>query len=409
MRTLLSLISRAARNSICVNSVVRRTVVTNSQPLRQTGLYDFHVQHGAKMVPFAGYSMPLLYGDVGQVASHHHVRNQAGLFDVGHMVQTTFRGPTATTFLEHLTPSSLSALPAYSSSLSVLLNPQGGIIDDTIITKHSAEAFYVVTNAGRREEDLAWITSQLKEWNSPGGPGGQNGPVEMEVMEGWGLIALQGPQAASYLQSLTSFDLRSLTFGKSAYVPIEGFNLHVARGGYTGEDGFEISVPPSHTEEVAKLLLKPPVQLAGLAARDSLRLEAGMCLYGNDLDESTSPVEAGLSWVIGKDRRERGGFIGAEEVLRQLREGPTRRRVGFIVQGAPARQGAKIFAPSASEPIGTITSGIPSPTLSQNIAMGYITSGHHKKGTEVEVEVRGKRQTAVVTPMPFVKPKYWRG
>jgi len=228
-------------------------------------------------------------------------------------------------------------------------------------------------------------------------------------MEGWGLIALQGPQAASYLQSLTSFDLRSLTFGKSAYVPIEGFNLHVARGGYTGEDGFEISVPPSHTEEVAKLLLKPPVQLAGLAARDSLRLEAGMCLYGNDLDESTSPVEAGLSWVIAKDRKEQGGFIGGEEVLRQLKEGPPRRRVGFVVQGAPARQGAKIFAPSAPEPIGTITSGIPSPTLSQNIAMGYVKSGHHKKGTELEVEVRGKRQMAVVTPMPFVKPKYWRG
>ncbi|KAF8628074.1 hypothetical protein AX15_004105 [Amanita polypyramis BW_CC] len=325
------------------------------------------------------------------------------------MVQTTFRGPTATAFLEHLTPSSLSSLPAYTSTLSVLLNPQGGIIDDTIITKHSSEAFYVVTNAARRDEDLAWVASKLKEWNAPDGPGGMDGSVEMEVMEEWGLVALQGPQAASYLQSLTSYDLRSLTFGKSAYVPIEGFNLHVARGGYTGEDGFEISIPPSQTVEVAKLLCKSPVQLAGLAARDSLRLEAGMCLYGNDLDESTSPVEAGLSWVIGKDRREQGGFVGAREVLKQLKEGPERRRVGLVVEGAPARQGAKVFAPSTSEPIGTITSGIPSPTLSQNIAMGYVKSGHHKKGTQLEVEVRGRRQPAVVTPMPFVKPKYWRG
>ncbi|KIL60840.1 hypothetical protein M378DRAFT_130285 [Amanita muscaria Koide BX008] len=407
----LSSLSRSSSKSSCLAARLggARSLATESKSIRRTGLYDFHIENGAKMVPFAGYSMPLTYGDVGQVASHHHVRNEAGLFDVGHMVQTTFRGPTATAFLEHLTPSSLSSLPAYTSTLSVLVNPQGGIIDDTVITKHSSNAFYVVTNAGRRDEDLPWFTTQLEKWNSPEGPGGKEGPVEMEVMEDWGLIAIQGPQAASYLQSLTSYDLRELTFGKSAYVPIEGFNLHVARGGYTGEDGFEISIPPSHTVEVAKLLHKSPVQLAGLAARDSLRLEAGMCLYGNDLDESTSPVEAGLSWVIGKDRKETGGFIGADEVLRQLKEGPTRRRVGFIVEGAPARQGAKIFAPSSPEPIGTITSGIPSPTLSKNIAMGYVQSGHHKKGTQVEVEVRGKRQPAVVTPMPFIKPRYWRG
>ncbi|KAF8633898.1 hypothetical protein AX17_004340 [Amanita inopinata Kibby_2008] len=387
----------------------RRALGTQSQPLRRTGLYDFHIENGAKMVSFAGYSMPLVYGDVGQVASHHHVRNSAGLFDVGHMVQINFRGPTVTSFLEYLTPSSLSTLPSYTSTLSVLLNPQGGIIDDTIITKHSNDAFYVVTNAGRRDRDLAWFTSQLAEWNAPNGMGGKSGQVEMEVLEGWGLLALQGPQAASYLQSLTCYDLRGLTFGKSAYIPIEGFNLHVARGGYTGEDGFEISVSPSQTLDLAKLLLKPPVQFAGLAARDSLRLEAGMCLYGNDLDEQTSPVEAGLSWVIGKERKESGGFIGASEVLRQLKEGPARRRVGFVVDGAPARQGAKIFAPSGSEQIGTITSGIPSPTLEKNIAMGYVQSGFHKKGTQLEVEVRGRRQPAVVTPMPFVKPQYWRG
>jgi len=318
-----------------------------------------------------------------------------------------FADKTVTDFLEWLTPSSLASLKSYTSTLSVLLNENGGIIDDTIVTKHASDAFYVVTNAGRRERDLSWFKEKLDEWNAT--DKGKQGPVEHEVLENWGLLALQGPKAASYLQGLTSFDLRQLTFGSSAFVPIEGFNLHVARGGYTGEDGFEISIPPSQTVEVAKLLSKTPVQLIGLGARDSLRLEAGMCLYGNDLDETTTPVEAGLTWVIGKDRREKGGFIGAPSVQQQLKDGPTRRRVGLLVEGAPARQGAKILSPSGDEALGIITSGIPSPTLGRNISMGYIKSGWHKKGTEVAVEVRGQLRKAVLSPMPFSKPNYWRG
>ncbi|KAF5341161.1 hypothetical protein D9611_005891 [Ephemerocybe angulata] len=397
-------LQRAIRASSA--NLAKRGYAASSSPLRKTGLYDFHVSNGAKMVPFAGYSMPLAYGDVGQVASHNHVRKSVGLFDVGHMVQSNFRGATATAFLEWLTPSSLSALPSYGSTLSVLLNEQGGIIDDTIITKHASDAYYVVTNAGRRDRDLPHFKEKLAEWNAS--EKGKEGPVEMEVLEDWGLLALQGPEAASYLQSLTSFDLRQLTFGKSAFVPIEGFNLHVARGGYTGEDGFEISIPPSQTVDVAKLLTKEPVQLTGLGARDSLRLEAGMCLYGNDLDETTTPVEAGLSWVIGKDRKENGDFIGAEAVRKHLKEGPPRRRVGLVIEGAPARQGAKIVGPEKEE-IGVVTSGIPSPSLGKNIAMGYVKNGFHKKGTEVEVDVRNKLRKAVITPMPFIKPNYWRG
>ncbi|TBU39326.1 glycine cleavage system T protein [Dichomitus squalens] len=377
-------------------------------PLRKTGLYDFHVENGARMVPFAGYSMPLSYGTLGAVASHHHVRKSVGLFDVGHMVQSNFRGPTATAFLEWLTPSSLKSLSPYTSTLSVLLNERGGIIDDTVITKHAEDAFYVVTNAGRRNRDLAWFKEKLEKWNA-GEKAKAEGKVEHEVLEDWGLLALQGPEAAQYLQGLTSFDLRELTFGRSAFVPIEGFNLHVARGGYTGEDGFEISIPPSQTVEVAQLLSKPPVQLTGLGARDSLRLEAGMCLYGQDLDEDTTPVEAGLTWVIGKERRENGEFIGAEGVRKHLKEGPPRRRVGMIVEGAPARQGARIFAPSSNEQIGSVTSGIPSPSLGKNIAMGYVKSGWHKKGTEVEVDVRNKLQKAVLRTVPFVPARYYRG
>jgi len=384
------------------------TTTVADTPLRKTPLYDFHIQNGAKMVPFAGYHMPLHYGDVGQVASHQHVRQSAGLFDVGHMVQSNFRGATATQFLEWLTPSSLSTLAPYTSTLSVFLNEHGGIIDDTVITKHAPDAFYVVTNAARRTEDLAWLNARLAEWNVS--ERAKDGPVEHEVLDGWGLLALQGPASADHLQALTSYDLRSLTFGRSAYVPLEGINVHVARGGYTGEDGFEISVSPAHAAFLASALLRSPVQLAGLGARDSLRLEAGMCLYGNDLDESTTPVEAGLSWVIGKDRRASGGFIGWETVRDQLKNGPPRRRVGLIVDDAPARQGAKIISPETSDEIGIITSGIPlAPTVGKNIAMGYVKSGFHKKGTALAVEVRKKARPALVTPMPFITTRYWRG
>ncbi|KAG2041322.1 glycine cleavage system T protein [Suillus americanus] len=386
---------------------LRGLATSTEGTLRKTGLYDFHIKNDAKMVPFAGYQMPLAYGNVGQVASHTHVRTDAGLFDVGHMVQSNFRGRTATAFLEWLTPSSLTSLAPFTSTLSVLLNEKGGIIDDTVITKHSEDAYYVVTNAGRRDRDLTWFKEKLEEWNAS--DNAKSGKVEHEVLEDWGLVALQGPAAAQYLQSLTSFALRELTFGKSAFVPIEGFNLHVARGGYTGEDGFEISIPPSQTADVTKLLCKAPVQLAGLGARDSLRLEAGMCLYGNDLDEDTTPVEAGLTWVIGKERKETGDFIGAEGVRKHLKDGPPRRRVGFIVDGAPARQGAQIYSSPQKELIGVVTSGIPSPTLGKNIAMGYVKSGFHKKGTEVEIEVRNKMRKAIVSPMPFIKPNYWRG
>ncbi|KAF8490002.1 hypothetical protein F5888DRAFT_1869350 [Russula emetica] len=406
-RCILPVLKTSAR---CAFPGFRRvaTKSDSNAPLRRTPLYDFHIKHGAKMVPFAGYHMPLVYGDVGQVANHQYVRQSAGLFDVGHMVQSNFRGATATQFLEWLTPSSLSTLAPYTSTLSVFLNERGGIIDDTMITKHASDAFYVVTNAGRRAEDLTWFAARLAEWNVS--ERAKDGPVEHELLDEWGLLALQGPASADLLQALTSYDLRALTFGRSAFVPLEGINVHVARGGYTGEDGFEISVPPAQAPFLASALLRSPVQLAGLGARDSLRLEAGLCLYGNDLDENTTPVEAGLSWVIGKDRRASGGFMGSEEVLQQLKNGPSRRRVGLIVEDAPARQGAKILTPETSDEIGVVTSGIPlAPTVGKNIAMGYIKSGFHKKGTAVMVEVRKKARPALVTPMPFIPTRYWKG
>ncbi|UZJ55941.1 hypothetical protein CBS101457_005261 [Exobasidium rhododendri] len=374
-----------------------------SQTHSRTGLYDFHLKNKGKMVPFGGYDMPLSYGSVGQGASHHHVRTECGLFDVGHMVQHKYEGPGSMKFLESLVPTSLSTLEPFSSSLSVLLNDQGGIIDDLIISKQKDDQhWYVVTNAGRRAEDLKHLEAKLAEWKGEA--------VHHEIMENWGLIALQGPKAADVLAKHTNADLTVLTFGKSVKASVAGADCHIARGGYTGEDGFEISVPPSETEAVTQALLDTqPTQLAGLAARDSLRLEAGMCLYGHDLNEGTSPVEAALSWVISKNRRSQADFPGAERILRELKEGPKRRRVGLVIDGAPAREGAQIVSTDGTTPLGHVTSGIPSPTLGQNIAMAYIQNGMHKKGTEVMVEVRRKLRTAKIVAMPFVPNKFFRG
>jgi len=345
-----------------------------------------------------------------------------GLFDVGHMVQSLYapalplqvvftdrfhsvsiRGPSALAFLEHLTPSSLNVLAPFSSTLSVILNERGGIIDDMVVTKHSDQEFYLVTNAGRRERDLAWISEQIDKWNEK-----REDKVELEVLDGWGLVALQGPKAAEYLQKLTTANLGPLTFGRSAHITIDGIKVYAARRGYTGEDGFELSIPPEHTVRIVKLLSQPPVQLTGFGARDSLRLEAGLCLYGKDMDEDISPVEAGLTWVIPKSRRETADFIGGQTVLKHLKEGPSRRRAGFIVSDAPAREGAEILS-TDNEIIGKVTSGIPSPTLGINIAMGYVKNGFHKKETEVQIVVRNVPRKAVVTAMPFVPTNYWRG
>ncbi|ORY33427.1 aminomethyltransferase mitochondrial precursor [Naematelia encephala] len=375
---------------------------------KRTPLYDYHLSQGAKMVPFAGWSMPLSYGDVGQITAHNHVRSSAGLFDVSHMLQHSFRGPGAQTFLESLCPSSLSSLTPWSSTLSVLLNETGGIVDDTIISKQASDSeFYVVTNAGRATEDRAYITGKLSEWTGE--------QVDWETMDGWGLVALQGPTAAEVLQALVSEgDLADLKFGKSGFYKIGRDNVkcHVARGGYTGEDGFEISIPPEYTVQLTKeITANEKVMLIGLGARDSLRLEAGMCLYGHDLDESISPVEAGLTWVIGKDRRipdSPNPFPGKSRILDEIASGPKKRRVGFEVSGAPAREGCRVLDSTGQQQIGAITSGIPSPTTGKNIAMGYISSGYHKKGTEVLVEIRKKLREAVVRPMPFVPTKYFK-
>ncbi|KAF2636963.1 glycine cleavage system T protein [Massarina eburnea CBS 473.64] len=382
----------------------------------KTALYELHRKYGAKFVPFGGYQMPVQYNDLSIVKSHWWTRDKASLFDVGHMVQHHFSGPGAEAFLQRITPSSLSSLKEYHSTLSTILHRAGGIVDDTIIARLPGK-FYVVTNAGCREKDKAYLAKELEIWQKEF----PDQPVEWNILDGQGLIALQGPLSADLLSRIltdaSANDLKTLYFGQSMPATIKDTNTEVlvSRGGYTGEDGFEISISPLATKAVTQFLLdsaKDELRLAGLGARDTLRLEAGMCLYGHDLKDITTPVEAALSWIIGKDRRENGGFYGDSIILQQLKKnseggGVSQRRVGFVVEGAPAREGAKIIDKVGTE-IGVITSGCPSPTLKKNIAMGYIKNGMHKIGTEVMVVIRGQSRKATIVKMPFVPSKYFK-
>jgi aminomethyltransferase len=303
---------------------------TDAKPGR-TALYDLHVQHGAKMVPFGGYSMPVQYSDLSVGESHAWTREKASLFDVGHMVQYHVDGPGAEAFLESITPAGLKDMKPGQSSLSTLLHPMtGGIADDCIITRLEdgpKHLFYLVTNAGCRDKDYAYLSSALENWENTVNPVANLRHLQAEGGEPYGLVALQGPLAAEILQSVLSdackVDLSKWYFGNQKYITLglpsgESLPIVASRGGYTGEDGFELSIHPSQTVEVTKYLLDTAtpdkLRFAGLGARDSLRLEAGMCLYGHDLDDTTTPVEAALSWIVPKSRRsgEGASFNGAE-------------------------------------------------------------------------------------------------
>lgn len=367
--------------------------------------------------------MPVQYSSQSVSQSHHFTRSQASLFDVSHMVQHRFFRRDARKFLENITPASLKAMNVGRGTLSTFLWPTGGIVDDTIITRLGKDEFYVVTNAGCREKDKAFIQSELDKFMNEG-----TRDLKWETLGHWGLIALQGPLSVEILQEVlaepASVNISTFYFGESQFMRFKLPNgkisspLLVSRGGYTGEDGFEISIPENETVSVTEVLLSTGtperLRLAGLGARDSLRLEAGMCLYGHDLDDTTTPVEANLSWIVMKRRRENKDFNGAAVILPQLipkskgGKGFERRRVGLVVEGAPAREGAEIVDGESGEKVGVVTSGCPSPTLGKNIAMGYVKFGWHTADKEVGVVVRGKTRKAVVTKMPFVETKYWK-
>ena len=376
-------------------------------PVRGAGgaaqvLHDFHEEHGGKMVDFAGYSMPIQYKD-SIMESTKHCRVGASLFDVSHMCPISLTGKDAIPFIHKVVTLDVGALADGTGSLSVMPNAEGGIVDDTVVVKMKDDHVYMVLNAGCREKDLAHIGKILD---------GFDGDVSLHVHDEMSLLALQGPKAAPALQTMTDEDLSKLYFGMLKEIDVMGVKCKVMRTGYTGEDGFEISMPVEDTLAFTKeLLTKDGVILAGLGARDSLRLEAGLCLYGNDIDETTTPMEGGLTWCITKSRRETVdpfGFTGGAVIKQKLEEGFTKRRVGFIVgKGAPARAHSKVLSEDGEE-IGEVTSGGFSPNLGQNIAMGYVKKGFHKAGTPIKIQVRKKINDAVVAKMPFVPCTYYR-
>jgi aminomethyltransferase len=370
--------------------------------LRETPLAGLHRELGARMVPFAGYAMPVQYRD-GILAEHLHTRAEAGLFDVSHMGQAFLVSPdhaTTAAALEALTPGDFQSQPLGRVRYTLLLNPQGGIVDDLMVTRSvSADddgMLMLVVNASRKAIDYEVITTQLP-------PG-----VRLEPSDDRALLALQGPKAAEVI-ARHSPAAAALGFMTAAATSIDGIDLHVSRSGYTGEDGFELSVKADHAERLARLLLaEPEVKPIGLGARDSLRLEAGLPLYGNDIDDATSPVEADLAFAIAKRRREEGGFPGAERILRELRDGAERRRVGIRPDGrAPAREHTPV-ASAEGTPIGEITSGGYGPTAGGPVAMGYVATAFSAPGTPLVLSVRGRDHPATVAALPFVPHRYHR-
>jgi aminomethyltransferase len=374
----------------------------SDQPLKHTPLCAQHVALGAKMVPFAGYEMPVHY-PLGILKEHLHTRTSAGLFDVSHMGQAYLIGPThaaTAAALEALVPSDILNLKPGQQRYTQLLNDAGGIIDDLMVTRSASEKddgrLFLVVNASRKEVDYAHISSRLP-----------SGVILLPAPER-ALIALQGPAAGKVLAKLSD-KAASLTFMSASSGRIGAFDCHISRSGYTGEDGFEISVAAEHAEPLWQLLLRDDaVKPVGLGARDSLRLEAGLCLYGHDIDETTSPVAADLVWSMQKRRRTEGGFPGARRIQDELAHGPKRRRVGIRPDGrAPAREGAEILA-LLGDPLGIVTSGGFGPSINAPIAMGYVAADRAAVGTPVNLMVRGKALTASVAPLPFVPHRYAR-
>ncbi|MCV6823545.1 MULTISPECIES: glycine cleavage system aminomethyltransferase GcvT [Halocynthiibacter] len=367
--------------------------------LAQTVFHDLHVELGAKMVPFAGYSMPVQY-PLGVMKEHLHTRTGAGLFDVSHMGQVILRGDNPATALERLVPVSIVPLKEGRQRYALFTNEDGGILDDLMVANRGDHLFLVV-NAACKEADVAHMKANLAD-------------CEVEVIEDRALLALQGPKAEAALAAFVP-SAADMVFMDVAVVESDFGELWISRSGYTGEDGYEISVSSDSAVEFARALLaQDGVEPIGLGARDSLRLEAGLCLYGNDIDETTTPVEAALEWAMQKARRtggeREGGFPGAERILAELEKGATRRRVGILPEGrAPMRAGTQLFASAdATEPMGQVTSGAFGPSIERPMSMGYVAIDHAETGTVIYAEVRGKRLPATVADMPFRPSTYKR-
>ncbi|MFK0298533.1 glycine cleavage system aminomethyltransferase GcvT [Brevundimonas sp. NPDC090276] len=365
----------------------------SDQALKTTPLNAAHRALGARMVGFGGYDMPVQYE--GVLAEHRWTREHAGLFDVSHMGQARLTGADAITQFQRFVPGDYEILKAGKQKYSLLLNAEGGIMDDLMAGKPFEDGLYVVVNAGNKDADFAFLNANLA------------GDAKMEVLDR-ALLAIQGPEAAEVMAKHEPA-LGDMGFMDCKTMTLFGEECIVSRSGYTGEDGYEISVPAAAAERVWNLLLTDArVKPIGLGARDSLRLEAGLPLHGHDIDAGTTPVEAGLTFALSKSRKEAADFVGAKTILKQLADGPARVRIGLHVkEGAPAREGAEI-ADMDGNLIGKITSGGPSPTLGHNIAMGYVPPAFADLGTDLKVIVRGKPAAAEVVATPFVATRYYR-
>lgn len=367
--------------------------------LKRTVLFDLHQEYGAKTVPFAGWEMPVQFAP-GVMKEHLHTRTDAGLFDVSHMAQVILRAGDAARALETLVPVDVIGLKPGRQRYAMFTTPEGGLIDDLMVA-NKGDHLFLVLNAARREVDLAHLHANL--------PG-----VEIEEITGRALIALQGPRAEEVLASLNPA-VRDMRFMDVADHELAGATCWISRSGYTGEDGYEISVPNTMAPHLARTLLEhDAVAPIGLGARDSLRLEAGLCLYGSDIDETTTPAEADLGWAIQKVRRpggaREGGFPGADRILAELANGPDRRRVGLSPEGrTPMRAGTALFAgESGGDAIGTVTSGAFGPSIGRPMSMGYVPAGMASPGTKLYGDVRGKRLPVTVVDLPFHPHAYKR-
>lgn len=368
--------------------------VSSDAALRLTPLNALHRSLGAKMVPFAGYEMPIQY-PAGILEEHLHTRGAASLFDVSHMGQLTVRGPARARAVEALVPADIEGLAPGAMRYTMLTDEAGGIIDDLIVT-NVGEYLFIVANAACKAGDIEHIVASL--------PAG----CKLDELAGRALIALQGPGAAAAIAALAP-EAAALGFMTAAPFVVEGVPLAITRSGYTGEDGFEISIPGDDAEKIARILLEQPgVAPAGLGARDTLRLEAGLCLYGQDIGPDTTPIEAGLAWTIAKRRREEGGFPGARIIQDQLASGPPRKRVGIAPDGrAPARAHTEILDDDGKS-VGEITSGGFGPSIGRPVAMGYVAAQAAHADAQVQVVVRGKPLPARLTKLPFVPHRYSR-
>lgn len=367
--------------------------------LLKTALYDLHQELGAKMVPFAGYMMPVSY-PMGVLKEHLHTREKAGLFDVSHMGQIKLVGADAKKALETLVPVDIVDLPLHQQRYALFTNEAGGILDDLMVA-NAGEFLFVVVNAACKTQDIAHLKAHIGQL------------CEMVELTDRSLLALQGPMAAQVMQRLAPMT-NEMVFMTFKALTIEGIDCFITRSGYTGEDGFEISVPTNKVEQLTRLLLsQPEVAPIGLGARDSLRLEAGLCLYGHDLNTDTSPIESSLLWAISKVRRAEGaragGFLGAEKILSDIADGVDKKRVGLVgLEKTPVREGAEIVD-SADKVIGYVTSGGFGPSIGKPIAMGYVETAYAALDSTVFAVVRGNKVPMLVSKMPFVPQRYYRG